>query len=88
MVRAIEELEKNPYFDKYAAKIARLQKYVHKSVWYSWKRELVISDGEEAHLIYFIQHTPVSNFMNSRLFSKESYFYLYLFCFICFYMTV
>lgn len=26
MVRAIEELEKNPYFDKYAAKIARLQK--------------------------------------------------------------
>lgn len=26
MVKAIEELEKNPYFDKYAAKIAKAQK--------------------------------------------------------------
>ena len=28
MVKAIEDLEQNPYFDKYAAKIAMLQKYV------------------------------------------------------------
>lgn len=26
MVKAIEELEKNPYFEKYAGKIARFQK--------------------------------------------------------------
>ena len=28
MEKAIEDLEKNPYFDKYADKIASLQKYV------------------------------------------------------------
>lgn len=38
MVKAIEDLEKNPYFDKYAAKIAKAQ----KSVLTKWHFNIVI----------------------------------------------